>query len=232
MHYDNPVVRFLNKLTDLLVLNLLFLLCSLPIVTMGAALTAMYAVNLRSVRDGDGYVVSRFFRAFKENFRQATVCWLIVLGTALLLFVDVVFWQRSGMGEAGRVMMIASIVIAVFLWIVSIWLFPVLAKMRDRLKIQIRNAVKLALGFFLPHTLICMLIQALAVYLTLHSVGFMMLMLVFGIAMVSWICSFFIYRAFARVIREDPVGQDDLLYPEKEETEAGVRAGNDFRTRN
>ena len=115
MSYDNPVIRFLNKLTDLVFLNFLFLLCSLPVVTMGASLTAMYAVNLRSVREGDGYVAKRFFAAFRENFRQATVCWLIVLGTALLLFVDVVFWQRSGMGEAGRVMMIASIVIAVFL---------------------------------------------------------------------------------------------------------------------
>ena len=62
--YDNPLIRFLNKTTDLLVLNIVFLLCCLPVVTIGASLTAMYAVNLRSVRYGDGYVLKNFFKSY------------------------------------------------------------------------------------------------------------------------------------------------------------------------
>ena len=80
---DNVVIRFLNKVADLVVLNLLFVLCSLPIITIGASMTAMIAVSLRSVEYGDGYVVKSFFHSFKESFKQATEAWIVNLCLAL-----------------------------------------------------------------------------------------------------------------------------------------------------
>lgn len=213
MSYDNPVIRFLNKLTDLIFLNFLFLLCSLPIVTMGAALTAMYAVNLRSVREGDGYVAKRFFKAFKENFAQATAAWLMVLLAAGILFLDIRFWQASGIGGMAQMMLLLSGIIALILWMISLWVFPVIAKMRDRLIVQIVNAAKMTFAFFLPHTLVCMILCAGAAYLATISVSVLMLMAVFGIAFINWICCFFFYKGFARVIKEEPIGEEDYLYP-------------------
>ncbi|MBR3515182.1 MAG: YesL family protein [Lachnospiraceae bacterium] len=214
MSYDNPVIRFLNKLTDLIFLNFLFLVFSLPVVTMGAALSAMYAVNLRSVREGDGYVAKRFWKAFRESFWQATAAWLMVLLCAGILFLDFRFWQASEAGMTAKGMLLLSGGIALILWMISLWVFPVIAKMRDPLKVQITNAAKMAFAFFLPHTAVCMLLCAGAAYLATISVSFLMLMAIFGIAFINWLCSFFIYKGFAKVIKEDPIGDEDYLYPQ------------------
>ena len=92
-YYDNPVIRILNRCTDLVVLNLLFLLCCIPVVTIGAALAAMISVTLRSVRYGDGYVVQHFFKAFRENFRRSTMVWLGAMLFGGLLVLDFLFWK-------------------------------------------------------------------------------------------------------------------------------------------
>ena len=60
-NYDNPVWRFIGKFWDVLVVNLLWIICSIPIVTIGASTTAMYYVTLRLDRDEDGYTIRSFF---------------------------------------------------------------------------------------------------------------------------------------------------------------------------
>ena len=67
-NYDNPVWRFIGKLGDLIILNVLWLITSIPIVTIGASTTALYYVTLKLVRDEDGYTIRSFFKSFKENF--------------------------------------------------------------------------------------------------------------------------------------------------------------------
>ena len=69
-------------------LNLLWILCSLPVFTIGASTTALYYVTLKMVQDEESNITAMFFRAFRENFRQATTLWLIMLGIGLLLAGD------------------------------------------------------------------------------------------------------------------------------------------------
>ena len=68
--YDNPVMRFIGKFWDVLILNILWLICSIPVFTIGAATTAVYYVTLKLARDDDGYTIRSFFRSFRQNFRQ------------------------------------------------------------------------------------------------------------------------------------------------------------------
>ena len=214
MNTDNFVVRALNKMTDILVLNILFVLCSLPIFTIGASLSAMYTVNLRSIRYGDGYVVRTFFTAFKRNFKQSTAAWLIVLGIGFLLFVDLHFWgvMKDVMPAYSTIFTVLSYGIGILLWMVALWLFPVIAKMEDKLLTQIKNSAKMAFGFFFPYTFFCMLIQGGAVFLATRNTGMMMIMLVLGFAGVSYMCTFFHYKVFSRLITEEPASDDDPLY--------------------
>ncbi len=214
MGSDNVIIRILNKLTDLLVLNILFLVCSLPIFTLGASLTAMYTVSLRSVRYGDGYVVQTFFKAFKRNFKQSTAAWLVILAVLLLLFFDLRFWggMSEVMPEYSRIFTILSYGIGILLWIIVSWLFPVMAKMDDVLLTHVKNAAKMAFGFFVPYTLVTMLIQGIAAFLAIRNIGFMMIMLVVGFAGVSYVCSFFYYKVFSKLIREEPASEMDPLY--------------------
>ena len=71
-NYDNPVWRFIGKLGDLVLLNLLWLVCCIPVFTAGAATTAVYYVTLKLVRDEDDSTIKSFFRSFIQNFKQAT----------------------------------------------------------------------------------------------------------------------------------------------------------------
>ena len=69
-NYDNPVWRFIGKLGDLIVLNILWTICSIPIFTIGASTTAVYYVTLKLVRDEDDSTIKAFFRSFKSNFKH------------------------------------------------------------------------------------------------------------------------------------------------------------------
>ena len=74
---DNPVIAFLSRLADLIGLNFLFLICCLPVFTIGAAWTALYYVTVKMVRKEESYIWKDFFKSFRENFKQATLIWLI-----------------------------------------------------------------------------------------------------------------------------------------------------------
>lgn len=212
MRTDNPVINFLNKMTDLILLNFLFLLTSIPIVTMGASLTAMYAVNLRSIRYGDGYVVRTYFEAFKRNFKQSTLAWGIVLAVAALLYVDYMFFAQMQDFPFAKPMIIVSFAMGIICWIVATWLFPVIAKMDDTLGRQIKNAAAFAFGYFIPYTLVCMLLQGGVFYLILTQIPALFVLAFIGCAVLTYVMSFFFYKAFSKVIREEPLGDDDPLY--------------------
>lgn len=68
-NYDNPVWRFIGKLGDLIILNILWIVCSIPVFTAGASTTAVYYVTLKLVRDEDDSTIRSFFRSFKSNFK-------------------------------------------------------------------------------------------------------------------------------------------------------------------
>ena len=86
--YESKFSQILLKISGSCLLNLLWFVCSLPIVTIGASTTALYYASLKLVRDEDHHIVSQFFRSFRENFKQATVLWLILLGAGLFLAAD------------------------------------------------------------------------------------------------------------------------------------------------
>ena len=146
MPKENPVIAFLNKMADLILLNLIFLLCCIPVVTIGPAITALYAVSLRSVRYGDGYVIQTFFRSFKQNFKQSFVAGMIGLLFVCLLFIDLFFWRNVGPAFMSVFMTVVSVCVGYLVFIVFLWLFPVIAKLENPLRVQIKNAAAMAVA--------------------------------------------------------------------------------------
>lgn len=76
---DSKFSRVMSRVGDLLLLNVIFLITSIPIVTAGASLTALYTVCFRFGTEKEGKIVRTYFKAFKENFKQSTLLWLILL---------------------------------------------------------------------------------------------------------------------------------------------------------
>ena len=85
---NNPIMRGLVAIFDMIVLSVLWTVFSLPVITMGAASAALYHAVYHHIRKGDDYLFSSFWSAFKENFRRQTLCWLVPLGLLVLLTVD------------------------------------------------------------------------------------------------------------------------------------------------
>ena len=85
---DNKFFVFMGRVADLILLNILCILCCIPIITAGASITSLYYVTLKMARDEESYIIRSFFHAFKQNFKQATIINIIMLLTAGVLFVD------------------------------------------------------------------------------------------------------------------------------------------------
>jgi len=79
MNQDNIVVIALNRIGDVIIANLLFLLCSIPLVTIGPSLTALYHCMLRIVKGNEDKVTKTFFRALRQNFVQSLIAWLALV---------------------------------------------------------------------------------------------------------------------------------------------------------
>lgn len=93
LNIGNPIVRGLSQVTDCLVLSILWLVFSLPILTLGASSTALYTTVYRYIRRGEGYLWQTFWTAFKQNFKRSTIAWLIVLTALILLYFDSVVFR-------------------------------------------------------------------------------------------------------------------------------------------
>ena len=144
---DGPVFTFLSKVADLVILNVLFLVCCIPIVTIGASATAMSYVSLKMVEGEDGYVFKSFFKSFKQNFRQSTLIWLIMLALALLLGLD--FGIIRSLGDEASTLLWKVMQVAVFngafFWVMLFfYVFPVLARFDNTIIATMRNAMLMA----------------------------------------------------------------------------------------
>ena len=85
---ESPLFSGLNKMADLIYLNLLTFVCCIPIITIGASMTALNYVVLKMVRNEDSHLTRQFFKSFKQNFKQATIIWLIILLAIIVLAGD------------------------------------------------------------------------------------------------------------------------------------------------
>ena len=144
--YESKFSQLLLKLCYACYLNLLWFVCSLPIVTIGASTTALYYCCLKIVRDEDNHVGALFFRSFRENFKQATLLWLIMLGVGLFLAGDgyVLYHLRQNSGGTLAVMwtLILAVVIAaaVVYVIVLEYVFPLLASVSNSNRAMLKNS--------------------------------------------------------------------------------------------
>lgn len=201
-NYDNPVWRAIGKFWDVLILNILWSVCCIPIFTIGASTTAMYYVTLKLVRDEDGYTFRSFFHSFKENFKQATIIWFLILVSGAVLGVDLWFVLGSGMVPAGN---IRTMVAAVFIGILIIWVavvtyvFPVLARFYGTVKRTIINAMFMSVRHILT-TVGILVIDIAIVALTFTVLPFLV---AFGVALIAYVNSFFINRVFQKYIPKD-----------------------------
>ncbi len=146
--YDGPLVTFLMKLGDMVILHVIWLICCIPVITAGPATAAAHYVALRIVRDEGSSVWTMFWKAFRRNFRQGVILGLLSMFVGFLILGDLyVFGLRSPMGGPVGLALLAVLVFASILYgITMLWLWAVLATFDNTVVQTVKNAFLLAVG--------------------------------------------------------------------------------------
>lgn len=213
---DNVVMRALSKICDMVFLNVLWVICSIPIVTIGASTTALYTVMLKLVRNEEGYIFRSFFKAFKENFKQSTLIWLIIAAFSVIWWLDFRITGMMGAG-AGEVLRIVFLIVGFLLLSVTIYVFPLTARYENRISATFKNALILTIAK-LPYTLLMVAVVVVAVLASLWNTMMLMMALplwfLFMVSLIAWINSYLLRRVFT-VFEQN---EDNIEEGKKEES--------------
>jgi len=197
---DSPMMRFLNKVADIVILNLLTLICCIPIVTIGASFTALHYVALKVARNEEGYIIRSFFKSFKQNFKQATVIWLIFLGVLGVVFVD--FWILKDMMDTIYLVLKGALLVVTAVTLFTLtFAFPVLAKFDNTIGRTIKNAFFISV-LQLPRTLVIIVVNVLP-FVMLYSVKTAPLVLLFGFSVPALLAAYLYDKFFRKLEGKD-----------------------------
>lgn len=154
---DSPVVQFFMRVGNLIYLNILWILCCIPVVTIGASTTALYRVTLDMAAKKESTIIIRFFTAFRENFKPATKVWLILLLPTAVTFMNTWLFFFGPVQRSIGMLLIWLTPLLALVAILS-YVFPYVAMFEDKPLVTIRNAALLALGNF-PRTILILVIK-------------------------------------------------------------------------
>lgn len=150
LNLDGPVMQFITKMVYSVYLNILWLVCCLPIVTVGASTTALYYVSLKIAKNEEGNLTKAFFRSFKENLKQGTQIWLILFGLGLILGVDGYVLYHMRFENVFWTMLTAVFIVAAVAYvIVLLYIFPLLARFGNTTRAMFQNSLMIGMRFLL-----------------------------------------------------------------------------------
>lgn len=157
---ENPVFLVVARLTDLVVLGLICMVCCVPVVTVGPAVTALFKTVYDLTLERGSGVVTTYFRAFRDNFKQSITVWLLALLGMVSLVCDWMLLKLYFQGTAYTVLVWIVLAMALVLEGLLCYLFPLIARYDNTLQEHVRNAAILMIRN-LPKTLLMILIQML-----------------------------------------------------------------------
>lgn len=204
---DNGIFRVLGKLVDCVWLSMLFLITCIPIFTIGASLTSLYYTVQKVLKNDRGYVSTEYFQAFKNNFKQATIIWLVLLAVGLLLAGDIRI--LNAMGEAGNKWGKASIFFRIMMLFEIMWgvyIFSYVARFENTIKNIIKNAGFMAI-LNLPKTLLLFVIT-LAFGLLVYIVPISIILVP---ALYCWIMNPILESVFRKYMSEEDLENEEDL---------------------
>lgn len=198
---SNPVIRGLTKLADLMWLNALFIITSLPVVTIGAATAALYYESMRVVQGEESYITKDFFKAFKDNFKYATCVWVVSALLVTLFGCGFYILGKSDLSYAHVGMGILGIPIILIAFML-LYVFPIMSRFEDTLMNTIMNALLISLVQF-PKTILMLAFSVVPVLLALSSWNWFPLLILGGFAIVAYVNGSFMNRIFEKLQNMD-----------------------------
>lgn len=195
--FDGPLIQFLNKMADIMWLNILTVICCIPVVTVGASFTAMHYVALKLVRNEEGYITRDFFRSFKQNFVQSTIMWLIMIAVAALLSGDYYIMKKTDI-EINNIIQMALITITLFAAFTAIMVFPVQAKFSNSIAGTIKNAFVIGVLQF-PKTILMIIMLFFPAIVYLISIRILPVAFLFGFSLPAYLSAMLYNKTFSKL---------------------------------
>ena len=206
---DSKFMRAWSNLVDGVWINILMLVTSIPIITIGASTSALSYVTLKMVRGEDPYIWQNFWKSFRQNFKQGTLIWVFSILVFIFLGMDfyIINSQNTTLFAVIRILLwcVCLVALSVFLYV-----FPIISHFVCSTTQALKNAVFMTFGH-LPYTLVMLVITGLILYLCACSVKTFALVVV-----ISGICGFsvvaFIYSIlFDRIFKKyEPESLDNI----------------------
>lgn len=211
---DSGFYRFMTKLADFGIITILTVVCSIPIFTIGPALVALFYIALKLVKDEEGYVFRGYFKAFKENFVQGFLAELVVAAVGWIMYLVMEGTYRWAMADGGwplKIMYMLQLGLCVVLIASVIYLFPLIAKFKNKLYLQCKNAFFMAVKH-VPQTIIMLIVDGLLIFYTLDYPA----LWVFDVGLISFANSFVLARVFKLYIPKEEEDADYVTDPEED----------------
>lgn len=193
-------MRFLGRIGDIIILNLIFVVTALPVVTVGMALSALYTVAMKLARGEDPSVLREYIRAFWRNRKPATICWLIMAAAGALIFLD--FRLAGAFG--GTLYTVVRLLLAMIfgVWMLTfLYLFPYIARFENTVFHSVKNALFLSAAH-LPSTVMMLVISIGLAVITLFTSRTFVIGTIWwffaGFAAVAYTQSFLFSRIFSK----------------------------------
>lgn len=207
---ENRFWNFMNKIMDVWLLGILWFVFSLPVVTVGAATTALYQFTLKQTDDEEGYVWRSFWNAFRRNFLPATALWFMVLAAAAFLALDL--WACLHMSVGGPIRVASFGLLMCLILIVSmtsLYVFPILSRFHMGVRTIVKHAFIMSMGNLYVSVTVLVIYAAAGVLTYYITIMFPVWM-----AMAAFISSYLFRSVFSRYLQE-PENQDGTDYPEE-----------------
>lgn len=204
---DSPLMRFLSRFADVMVLNVLFVLTSLPIVTIGASLTALNYTAMKLTAGTCESVRGDYLHSWRGNLKQATAIWALTLALGVVLWLWFVVAEYLNVPGGVRFVLYAMVYLVTFRFVIAlIYVFPYLAKFEGTTREVIRNARIMSLRHLFS-SLAMLLVVGLPVVITIffpELSGYGMLWLAFGFAGIAYVNAYLLRSIFAKYIPTRP----------------------------
>lgn len=191
---DSPIMNFLNRLFDLVILNIIAVICCIPVITAGASITAVYYVAFKMVKNEEGYIVRSFFKAFKDNFKQSTAIWLIQLLIIFVLIMDYRIITLSGI-TFNKALIIAIMAGAIIFLLGMQFAFPLQARFVNPVKNTVKNSFLMCFSH-LPTVLLMVVITVIPTVIMYLAPIATPVIIFMGLSVVVYLQSFLVLRVF------------------------------------
>ncbi|KSV57446.1 YesL family protein [Acetivibrio ethanolgignens] len=199
---NSGIMGFMSKVADMVLLSLLWVVCSIPVVTIGAATAALYYTAVKSIRRDRSYIFQSFISSFKENLIQGTLLWLLLLAVIAVLGVNLRFCQGLFAMETGQVTGLLLMAVYSFMGLLSgftaLYMLPVLS----RFTLKKREILKMSLFMSIRHLPYTILLAVIIVLVTVAT-AYVPITVLIAPAVGALLYSFPMERVLKQYIKEE-----------------------------